>query len=240
MRGPVVAWAAWVLGAAALAGCKETVGSEHIRTGGIAMLTEVVATSDTRTRVQTELRVGGDESNTYVVLKPGDRLLAIADGDEKTMRDISDGVYQADFDIAEADTEFEVVLERDEDETAAGNVGTLPAPFEITSGFGVIALSREHDDFEITWEPADSDDRMHLEFDDGGSNCIDEFDSDGDVTDDGSQVVRAGTLDSSSEEGCRVEAILTRHRNGTIGSKLDDESWFRLRQERRVAFNSDP
>ena len=31
--------------------------------------------------MHTELRVGGDESNTYVILDPKDRLIADADGD---------------------------------------------------------------------------------------------------------------------------------------------------------------
>ena len=59
-----------------LAGCKETIGSEHIRTGGIAMVTEVIASSESRTRVRTELLAGGDESNTGVNLHRSDRLMA--------------------------------------------------------------------------------------------------------------------------------------------------------------------
>lgn len=231
----------WVLGALALLGCKETVSSEHIRTGGIAMLTEVIATSDTRSRVRTELRVGGDESNTFVILDDGDRLFAYADGQERPMREIAQGVYEAEFGIADEETEFEVVFEREQDETAACS-GRLPAPFEITSSYGPVAISRSEDDLELTWEPSDQGDLMRVAFDDGSSTCI-RLERERDIPDDGSFVLQAGTLESSDSEDpetCRIEAVLARLRNGTTDALLDGESRFRLRQERRVQFVSRP
>ena len=233
------AW--WVLSALALLGCKETVSSEHIRTGGIALLTDVIATSDDRTRVHTELRVGGDESNTFVILDDSDRLFAYADGDELRMREVAQGVYEAEFGIAGEDTEFEVVLEREDDETAACS-GSLPAPFEITSSYGPVAISRSSDDLELTWEPSDQGDLMRVAFDDGTPGCI-RFERERDIPDEGSFVLEAGTLESRSSmnpETCRIDAVLARLRNGTTDALLDDESRFSLRQERRVAFRSGP
>ncbi len=231
----------WVLSALALLGCKETVSSEQIRTGGIAMLTDVVATSDDRTRVHTELRVGGDESNTFVILDESDRLFAYADGDERRMREVADGIYEADFDVADEDTEFEVVLEREDDETAVSS-GRLPAPFEITSSYGPVGISRSDDDFPLSWEPSGQGDLMRLAFDDGATNCI-RLERDRDIPDEGTFVLEAGTLrssDSKNPETCRIEAVLARLRNGTTDALLDDESRISLRQVRSVRFVSSP
>jgi hypothetical protein len=238
MKSPM-GW--WMLSALALLGCKETVSSENIRTGGIAMLTDVIATSNSRTRVHTELRVGGDESNTFVILDDSDRLYAYADGQERPMREVAQGVYEAEFGTADEGTEFEVVLEREDDDTAACS-GRLPAPFDITSDFGPVAVSRDEDDLELTWEPSDQGDRMRVGFDDGSSTCI-RFEREQDIPDDGSFVLQAGTLESSDSmdpETCRIEAVLARLRNGTTDALLDDESRFSLRQERRVEFISRP
>src|SRR5689334_1820491 len=99
-------------------GCKETTSSCNIRTPGISMSTQVVARSENQVRVETTLQVGGDESNAYIILDDCDRMFAEADGDRKEMRAISDGVYEAKFDLGLEDTEYRVVLERDQDETA--------------------------------------------------------------------------------------------------------------------------
>jgi hypothetical protein len=223
-----------------LAGCKETVSSEHIKTGGIAILTEVTARSATNVRVRTELLVGGDESNTYVILDSSDRIYAEADGDRQEMDSISQGVYEATFSAGEGGTEYRVMLRRDDDEDAENNRGALPEPFSITSDLGTDVLSRMDDDVEITWEPSGERDDMSLEVDDDVGGCIfsDGFDVSGD---DGSYVIEAGTLDSTSSsdpEECDVTATLTRERDGVYDRKLDSESWFVLRQVRSTTFAS--
>jgi hypothetical protein len=225
-------------------GCKETVSSENIRTGGIAMLTTVTAESASSTTVHTELRVGGDESNTYVVLKSGDRLRAEGDGAERTMRATTQGVYEADFDTGEGGARFVVRLERAEDDPASGNFGTLPEPFEITSAFGHAPISRSQDDLKITWEPAGQDEDMHISFaDEPGSGCL-RFDEDKTVEGDpGNRTFAAGFLESADEddpETCEVEVTLTRSRRGSNDDALDDESRFELRQVRKFSFVSAP
>jgi hypothetical protein len=136
-------------------GCRETIASKNIRTQGIAMLTDVTATSATRSRVEVRLLAGGDESNTDVELSEGDELIAEADDESQTMDEVSNGVYEAVFDIAAEDTVFRVRFMREEFDDATENEGTLPAPFTITSDFGDDALSRE-DDLELTWNPTSS------------------------------------------------------------------------------------
>jgi hypothetical protein len=229
-----------------LFGCKETVSSEHIRTGGIAMLTTVTAHSASDTTVHTELRVGGDESNTYVVLKNGDRLVAEADADERTMRAITTGVYEADFRTGEGGTRFTVGLERDEDLPASDNFGSLPEPFEITTVVGRAPISRSQDSLEITWEPSGEGDDMHIRFaEEPGGSCL-RFDEDEDIAGDpGSYTLEPDFLESSATdeenpETCDVEVTLTRSRRGTSDSVLDGESRFVLEQVRRFSFVSAP
>src|SRR5687767_9404160 len=61
-----------------LTGCTETTSSKNIKTGGIAALIEVTATSESSSAVKATLKVGGDESNTYVDLDGTDRIYASA------------------------------------------------------------------------------------------------------------------------------------------------------------------
>jgi hypothetical protein len=231
------------LGAAlSLVGCKETTSSCNVRTPGLAMLTEVTATSEDAVRVETTLLVGGDESNTYATLDGCDELFAEADGERKEMREVDDGVYEAKFDLGEEGTEYRVILEREQDDTADGNVGRLPAPFEVTSDFGSDEISRADDDLEVTWDPAESGDDMSLEIDDDAEGCIytADFNIGGDP---GSYVVGKGELESTSSqepETCDLTGQLMRERKGGNDSLLDSESSFRLRQRRSFTFVSAP
>jgi hypothetical protein len=231
---------AFALGLCALAGCKETVSSDHIKTGGIAMLTEVTARSETNVTVRTELLVGGDESNTYVILESGDRMYAEVEDQREEMEAIDEGVYEATFDVGTDGAEYRVLLRRDDGDSAEDSMGTLPAPFAITSDLGTEVYSRVNDDVEITWDPSGESDDMSLEIDDDVGGCIfsDRFDVGGD---DGSFVIAADTLDSTSSsepEECDVTATLVRQRDGSNDRNLDSESWFVLRQVRSTTFAS--
>jgi hypothetical protein len=205
------------------------------------MLTDVTATSATRSRVEVRLLAGGDESNTDVELSEGDELIAEADDESQTMDEVSNGVYEAVFDIAAEDTVFRVRFMREEFDDATENEGTLPAPFTITSDFGDDALSRE-DDLELTWNPG-SDDSMELEVeDDAGDGCI--YDDSFEITsDDGAYVVEGGELSSTGgddPETCDITLKLTRSRRGSFENVLDPESRFRLHQVRSTSLSSAP
>lgn len=222
--------------------CKETTDCDNIRTPGIAMLTDVVARSDSRSVVTTELRVGGAQSNTYCILGSGDELVAVADGEERSMAAVDDGVYEVSFSVAAEDTEFEVRLERDVDDDSLGNSGSLPAPFEITSDFPQ-AVSRADEDLEVVWAPSGSDDDMELEIEDDAAGCL-KFDENVDVGGDpGSYVVTSGTLESFDEaqaDTCDLTLTLTRTRRGAVDAGLDRESRFVLSQVRDTSFASAP
>lgn len=228
-----------VLGAV---GCTETVSSDEIRTGGIYMGT-VVTAGTSQSKVKVTLKVGGDESNTYVKLTDRDQLFALADGDEKEMTKVSDGVYEASFEVVAEDTEFEVHLEREDDDDATGNSGTLPAPFMITSALDDGPYSRADDDLEITWDPSDSGDDMMLEVEDEDT-CITASESFDPSGDDGAYSIEAGELASANsddeEDVCEIEIHVIREREGMIDGNLDGESTFFLRQIRSTTADSAP
>jgi hypothetical protein len=236
----------WVVAAFGLLACKETVHSKNIRTGGIAMLTTVTATSEKKSKVHTELRVGGDESNTYVILDSKDRLIADADGNQRTMHELSErGVYETEFSVGAEGTLFKVMLERDGDTDAFDNSGKLPAPFDVTSDFGGDEISRGKDDLEITWDPSGTKNDMKVAFSDKDSDdgCI--FDDAEDIPgDSGSYVLKKGSLDSTGPSDdpktCDVTGTLSRSASGSNDSHLDGESKFTLKQVRSFTFTSAP
>ncbi len=225
-----------LVGLAAMGCSKETTSSSNIRTGGIAALIDVYADTDDTATVRVKLVVGGSDSNTYVDLASGDRLLASADGDEKELEAVDPGVYEANFRGVGEDTEFSVTLERDDDETASENSGLLPAPFTLDEPES--GLSRAEEDLEVTWAPAETGDPMTLEFD---GDCI--FDFDATASDTGRYVAKAGKLRSTGgddPETCDIEVEVERTRKGVVDSKFDRESWFKLHQRRDVTFTSKP
>ncbi|WP_437955536.1 hypothetical protein WME76_29010 [Sorangium sp. So ce119] len=220
-----------------LAGCTETLDSKQIRTGGISATLEATADSASSTSLKATLRVGGDESNTYVILSGGDRISAAADGEEVEMSAQGTGVYVADFDVGAGDTEFTVALDREDDDDATGNAGTLPDPFDLEE------LPREavprDEEITIAWSPSGSGDDMAIHVD---GDCI--FPVRIDVGGDpGTYTIDAGTLESTRSqdpETCDVDVVVSRTRKGTTDNKFDPESSFELSQVRTGRFPSAP
>jgi hypothetical protein len=226
--------------ACALVACKETTSSANIRTPGISMAVEVVARSASSSTVTATLQVGGP-NGTYVILDAPDAIYASAGDDRKKMQAVEDGVYEAKFSVADEDTEFTVELDREEEDDAMDNQGSLPAPFEITSSYPD-PLSRADDDILVTWDPAGADGTMQLEIEDDVGGCI-AFDEDEEVGDTGSYTVKAKTLkdqDDEMPETCDATLTLSRSRTGDNDAVLDSESTFVLMQVRSDVFQSAP
>ena len=232
-----IRFGAAVLGALALVGCKETTSSEFIRTGGIAALMSVTAESADSSKVHVELRVGGAQSNTFVILDSGDRLTAKAGDVTQDLKAVDEGVYEATFPTG-AQVEFTVGLDRAEDEDAPGSRVTLPASFNITAPQPEDVLSRADDGVIIVWTPvADTQGAVTL-----SGSCITStsYDVSGSA---GTLVVAPGELTSANEEmpeSCTVDIEISFRREGTADPAFDDESYIVAYQARRASFVSDP
>jgi hypothetical protein len=218
-------------------GCsKETTSSRNIKTPGIAALIDVYADTATTATVHVELKVGGSDSNAYVILENGDELIATAGDEMKTLTSRDEGVYEANFSGVGADTPFTVVLNRPDDTTAADNSGSLPAPFDLAKP--TAGLSRKDDDLDVAWAPSGTDDGMDFEFD---GPCI--FPYSKSPSDLGSFTVSKGSLESKGgdkPETCDISVAAQRSRSGTADPAFDPESWFHLHQRRATKFSSNP
>lgn len=231
------------MGLAALGCSKETTSSSNIKTGGIAALIDVYADDDATATVHVELRVGGSSSNTYVALEGGDSLTATAGGKTKTLTSVDTGVYEADFSGLDAGTEFQVTLDRPDDDTASDNSGTLPDPFTLDEPPS--DLSRSEDALLLSWAPAETGDSMRLEID---GDCIYRYRHD--MSDTGMYTVAAGKLESTVDddpetdederETCDLTAHVERFSEGAADTQFDPESYFKLHQRRSAKFTSTP
>ncbi len=216
--------------------CSATTSSRNIRTAGVVALIDVSSQREGESTVNTDLVVGGANSNTHVVLEGGDRLSAQAGGEHKDMNAVATGGYEAKF--ATSGGEFVVGLARDVDAPAPNSKGTLPPPFEITSNFAK-PISRKLADVVLTWSPADSgaDVAIHI-----SGDCIvpADFKVGGDP---GKFKIKHKTItawESQAKESCNVTAVITRTVSGTTDPALDSDSRFRLHQVRQVRFVSAP
>jgi hypothetical protein len=224
---------------AAATGCqqKETVSSSNIRTKGIAA-TVMVTAGGAASEVEAKLRVGGDESNTYIILENGDKLVTEVGGEKKDMHAESEGVYTVNFATNAADTEFKVMLDRADDDDALGNVVKMPAPFTI-GALPTNSPSRATEDVVVTWDAATNGDDMTMEV---SGKCI--FDEDFDIPgDSGSFTIEKGKLEStggSNPEPCDLEIVMWRKRSGSVDTALDSESTIKAGQRRSAKFTSAP
>lgn len=217
-------------------GCTEKVESTDIRTTGIYPEIEVVANGSGSSKVTVRLKVGGDDSNTFLELKGDDTLEVTADGDTKTMEG-SGNQYTASFPVDAEGTEFTIAFLRgDVDEDAPASVVSLPAPFEMA--LGASSASRADDAVEFTWEPAASGD---IAWDLSGE-CIDSaHDS---TPDDGSDSIAAGEIEpkfmDDAEKDCTANLSLTRAEPGTIDSAFTEGGSIVAKQVRGDSFTSTP
>ena len=226
-----------VLPAALLAlGCTESVESTDVKTTGIYPEIEVVSSNGTSSKVTVWLKVGGDDSNTYLDLKGEDTLEASVDGETKTL-DQSGDSYSASFDTAAEGAEFTIAFLRGEDDDSApASVVTMPAPFELE--LATTEASRADDDVEYTWDPPGDGGELdwHL-----NGECV-KLDS-GSTPDDGMNVLAAGeieTFDSDKEESCTVELEVSRNQSGDIDSAFTEGGRIVAKQIRDGSFTSNP
>lgn len=216
--------------------CTESVESTDVRTTGIYPVIEVVATGNGNSKVTVELKVGGDDSNTFLDLTGDDKLEATADGETKTL-DQSGDSYSASFAVDAEGTEFTIAFLRGEDdESAPESTVVMPAPFELT--LGASEASRADDALEYTWEPAGDGD-MDWQLD---GDCV-KPDLDGSTPDDGANELAAGeieTFDSDKDKSCTVELELARAQGGDIDPAFTEGGRIVAKHVRSDSFTSNP
>lgn len=229
------AWSLFVLPAALFA-CMEGVESTDIRTSGVYPEFEVVADGSGSSRASARLKVGGDDSNTFLTLESGDRLEVTVGDETRTLTRGDNYWYSATFQIDAADTEFAFAFIRTEnDETAPRSVVALPAPFQLE--MGTTEASRAADDVAFSWDPPGSGE---LHWDVEGDCVWMEF---GVTPDDGSHDIPREDMRSHQNdqaESCPVELTVERVRSGSIDPAFTEGGAAVAYQRRLQSFTSTP
>lgn len=228
-------WTLLLLPLTALA-CTETVESSDVRTSGVFPEFRVVADGSGSTRVSARLKVGGNDSNTYLDLRDGDRIEVSAGGETRTLSETGTHSYAATFDLDEAGTEFVFAFLRSEqDENAPRSAVTLPEPFalEMTTA----EVSRAGGQVGFSWDPPASG---NLRWEVTGE-CV--WSDQGNTADDGSHSlgsddVRAPTSDAA--QTCPVTLTVQRERAGSIDPAFTEGGETIAYQERVQSFTSMP
>jgi hypothetical protein len=222
--------------ALAAVGCTETVESSDIRTSGIYPEITVEANGSGSSTVTVRLKVGGDDSNTFLELTGDDTLEATVGDDTKTLDETGSYTYRASFPVDAEGTEFVIGFIRgDADDSAPASVVSLPAPFDLS--LGATEASRADDDLEFTWDPPGSG---NVTWDIEG-DCIKH--DDGSTPDDGTNTLEAGsieTFDSDKEETCTVDLQVRRQRSGDIDGAFTEGGSIVARHVRTESFTSAP
>jgi hypothetical protein len=217
-------------------GCTESVESNDVRTSGVYPEITVTATGNGSSTVSVRLKVGGDNSNTFLDLKGSDTLGATVDGDTKTL-DGSGRTYTATFPTDAEDTEFSIAFLRgDGDDDAPASTVTMPAPFDLM--LGATEAGRGADDVDVTWDPPVAGSQVSWKL---SGECI-KLDS-GSTPDDGTYAIEAGsieTFESDMDKSCTATFEMTRSRSGSIDPAFTEGGSIVARHVRQQGFTSNP
>jgi hypothetical protein len=218
-----------------LSACSATTSSRNIRTAGIVALIDVHSEAAGEVAVDTELVIGGANSNTYVILEGGDSLVAAAGGQALPQTVQGKGEYGARFSTSEGD--FVVALARDVDTPANNSKGTMGPAFDLLPIDHPI--SRVNEALTISWSPADPSAQAHITLE---GDCLIREDRDL-GPDTGSVTFPAASLrawKNKVDQTCAVDVKVSRTRTGTTDPALAPDSRFRLTHTRGLRFTSMP
>lgn len=221
-----------------LGGCGATsTSSRNVRTAGLVALIDITSEQPEQAVVAADVVVGGQRSNTHVVLEDGDRLIASCEGEQQDMSSVGNGSYEARF--TRGDGEFVVALLRDGGTSAPQSAGRLPEPFEITSNFPDTPISRANDPLTITWSPSGRDAVISIEIE---GDCIHSQDLQV-PGDPGTFVIAPGKLSAwknQDKDACNAALRLVQTKKGVPDPALDHDSSVVMRQIRATRFVSGP
>ena len=228
-------WTLLLLPLTALA-CTETVESSDVRTSGVFPEFRVVADGNGSTKVSARLKVGGNDSNTYLNLQDGDRIEVTAGGQTRTLSETDTHSYTTTFDLDDAGTEFVFAFLRSEqDENAPRSTVTLPEPFSLQ--MTTPEVSRASGQVGFSWDPPLSG---NLHWDVNGE-CV--WNDWGDTADDGSHTLGADDVrapSSNANQTCPVQLTVQRGRSGSIDPAFTEGGEAVALQERVQSFTSTP
>lgn len=220
---------------AALA-CTETVESSDVRTSGVFPEFRAVADGTGSTQVSARLKVGGNDSNTYLELQDGDRIEVSANGETRTLNETDTHSYTARFDVDASGTEFVFAFLRSEqDESAPRSIVTLPEPFSLQ--MTASEVSRASGQVGFSWDPPASG-SLHWDL---AGDCV--WADQGDTADDGSHSLGADDVRSpttDADKTCDVQLTVQRGLGGSIDPAFTEGGENRAYQERVQSFTSTP
>ena len=192
------------------------VKSSALNTNGIhADITAFVV--DDTTELKVIMRVGGQNSTTYVELDEGDTLEASDGTETKEFGHSSFGAihtYSTTFDRIEPGTEFLVSLKRELEDPAPNSMVTLSQDFTIENP----EINETHsriNPLTIVWAGEDAGDEMHITVD---GSCIIKMEATTSFVS-GSYTFNSNDFESfESDEGesCEIDITLERRLAGTL------------------------
>ena len=227
-------WATLAVALGAVA-CSERVDSTDVRTSGIYADMSVHATGNGKADVQVDLKVGGADSNTHLVMKGADRLTATVGTATKVLSK-SGNIYTTTFDGEAAETQFSMAFTRGPDDTSAPNSSvTLPEPFTIS---GIAQTVSRQVGFTATWQAGTKGELMVWVL---RGDCL--VAQAGSMADAGQTVISASQLIpvvGQEEATCNASFCLERDRPGTLDPAFGEGGVIRAGQSRCAAFLSAP
>ena len=226
-------WTLFVL--PVLCACTESVESTDVRTSGVYPEFQVVADGSGNTNASARLKVGGNDSNTFLDLQGSDMLEVSAKDQTQRMRSSGDHGYAASFAFDDAGTEFVFSFRRgDEDTGAVHSAVTLPEPFALQ--MGTTEASRAQDAVSFSWDPPAGGD-VHWDLD---GDCV--WTDEGSTPDDGSHTLGLSDVRALGEEtaSCSVRLTVQRGHTGSIDAAFTEGGENRAYQLRAQTFTSTP
>ena len=225
---------------AALTGCELTT-SEGVNTSNVWADMRLVNKGAGTTRAYATLRVGGELSNTYLDLAPGDSMsVRVAGGQSQVLSEsVSDLInaasYGTDVSVNPGDA-VTFTLTRAEGESAPNSSAVLPPALSVSSPAAGASVSRANDDIRVQWGPTGTD-RIEVR---AFGSCIEGFFTEL-SSDTGEFTIQRGTLVRENEDGstCEITVEVKRQRGGTLDAAFRGGTIYGI-QEREVKVTSTP
>jgi len=219
----------------ALFACTESVESTDVRTSGVYPEFQVVADGSGSSSASARLKVGGNDSNTFLDLRGSDLLEVSAGGETQRMTSGGDHRYAARFPFDAAGTEFVFSFRRGaEDDGALRSAVTLPEPFELE--MASTEASRATEQVSFHWDPP-AGGELHWDL---TGDCI--WTEVGSTPDDGSHTLNREDVRAldSDPKSCTVRLTVQRSHSGSIDAAFSEGGENKAYQLRAQSFTSLP